>query len=111
MEATRRSPAQLYALIAGAALLVWGIAGVVFDADLIDTVHIATGLAGLIWAHSYSSARSCALTLGAAYLGLAVWGFAAGDSAEAIVHVVVGIGGLAAGATSPTAHGLRPTAS
>jgi Flp pilus assembly protein TadB len=111
MEATRRSPAQLYALIAGATLLIWGIAGLFFDSEITGGVHIVTGLVALILARSYSSARLCALSMGAAYIGLAVWGFAAGDSAEAIVHVVVGIGGLGAGAVSPTAYGLRPTAS
>src|SRR3954454_24293462 len=84
---TRRSPAQLYALIFGAVLTVAGIIGFFYNSDftsdksvrdavfgILDVngwhnmVHIATGVLGLIAAASYASSRTYALGLGAVYI-------------------------------------------
>jgi hypothetical protein len=97
-----RTPAQLYALIFGATLVVAGIIGFFYNADfgtgdgtdrdavlgILDVnawhnlVHIATGALGLAVAASYGGSRGYALGLGAVYIVVAVAGFIAGDGDE-----------------------------
>lgn len=99
MRPGSRSPAQLYALVLGALLVVVGIAGFFWSAsfalgtsagveqdfllDLLavngwhNLLHVATGAAGLALAASYAAARLYALTLGLAYALLALLGAAA----------------------------------
>jgi hypothetical protein len=97
-----RSPAQSFALVIGATLVVAGIAGFFYNADfgtgdgtdrdallgILDvngwhnTFHVLTGALGLAVAGAYDGSRSYALGLGALYLVLTVLGFVAGDGDE-----------------------------
>jgi hypothetical protein len=97
-----RSPAQAFALIIGATLVVAGIAGFFYNASfgtgdgterdavlgILDVngwhnlVHIASGAIGLFVAGSYRGARAYALGIGAIYLVVAALGFVAGDGDE-----------------------------
>jgi hypothetical protein len=127
------SPARLYATVVGAVLTILGIIGFFYSASFgspgtIDDVfgilavngwhnvlHLATGLVGL--AAAGYAARTYALAVGLLYLVVAIWGFiiGGGDSILSIVpvnaednvlHLLLGVIGLAAGAASPT---RRPT--
>ena len=128
---TRRSPAQLYALIFGAVLTVAGIVGFFYNSDFTsdksvrdavfgilevngwhNVFHILTGVLGLMAASSYSSARTYALGLGALYIVLAIWGFIIGDgdsilsiipvnTEDNVLHLFIGISGIAAGMATP----------
>src|SRR4051812_26968715 len=130
---TRRSPAQLYALIFGAVLTIAGIIGFFYNSEFTsnktvrdavfgildvngwhNVVHIVTGVLGLIAAGSYSSARLYALVLGVVYIGVAIWGFVIGDgnsilsiipvnTEDNILHLLIGIAGIAAGMATPAA--------
>ena len=104
-----RSPAQVYCLVAGAALAAGGVLGFLYngsfatgDATLTDrdavlgvldvngwhnVVHLATGLPALALARSFSGARTYAGALGAVYAGLAILGLALGDG-ESIVGIL-----------------------
>ncbi len=74
-----------------------------------NVVHILLGLLGLACAASY--ARSYALGVGLLYLVLALWGFAESDNVliglvpvndeDNVLHLILGLTGLAAGAASP----------
>jgi hypothetical protein len=85
-----------------------------------NVVHIATGVLGLLAfsAGAYAS-RLYALGIGAVYVVVALWGFVIGDgesilsiipinTEDSILHLVIGIGGLAAGAASARTVGARP---
>jgi hypothetical protein len=78
-----------------------------------NVVHIATGALGLLayGAGAYAS-RTYALGLGLVYIVVAIWGFIVGDgdsilsiipvnTEDNILHALLGVGGLAAGAASP----------
>jgi hypothetical protein len=123
--------AQLYAGVAGATLVLAGIVGFFYSASFgspgdVDAmfgifdvngwqnvVHILTGSVGLVaFAAGAGAARQCALGLGAAYLVIAVWGFVTGgddsilgivpvNSADNVLHLLVGLAGLAAGLAAP----------
>ena len=97
-----RSPAQLYALVIGLTLVVFGIAGFFYTASfstgdgterdavlgILDVngwhnlVHIASGAIGLAVVASYGGSRTYALGLGAVYLLITLLGFIAGDGEE-----------------------------
>src|SRR6476661_965754 len=128
---TQRSPAQLYALIFGAVLTVAGIIGFFYNSDFTsdkhvrdavfgildvngwhNVVHILSGIIGLMAASSYSSARTYALSLGAVYILVAIWGFIIGDgnsilsiipvnTEDNILHLLIGFAGIAAGMATP----------
>jgi hypothetical protein len=98
----RRSPAQAYALVIGATLVVAGIVGFFYNASfgsgsgterdavlgILDVngwhnlVHIASGVLGLALAGSYEGSRAYALGFGAIYLVVTVLGFIAGNGDE-----------------------------
>ncbi len=98
----QRSPAQVYALVVGAVLVLGGIAGFFYNASfgsgdgterdavlgILDVngwhnvVHIVTGGLGLIVASSYGASRAYAIGLGSVYLLIALFGFIAGDGEE-----------------------------
>src|SRR5256885_6523666 len=95
-----RSPSQIYALLFGVTLVVAGVVGFFYSSSFgqpgkVDgvlgilnvngwhnLVHIATGLIGLAVFASYGNARLYALGLGAVYVGIAIWGFIAGDGSN-----------------------------
>jgi Domain of unknown function (DUF4383) len=85
-----------------------------------NLVHIATGVLGLIAfsAGAYAS-RTYALVIGAIYVVVAFWGFIIGsgesilgiipiNTEDSILHLVLGIGGVAAGAASQRPASARP---
>ena len=84
-----------------------------------NVVHIATGLLGLLaFAAGAYAARAYALGLGAVYIVVAIWGFIVGDgdsilsiipvnTEDNVLHLVIGLAGLAAGAASSTAETPR----
>ena len=133
--AAARTPAQLYALVFGATLVVAGIIGWFYsssfgtpgDVDgvlgILDVngwhnlVHIATGALGLL-ALGYSAARSYALGLGVVYVAVAIWGFVVGDGGQIlsiipvntednVLHALIGLAGLGAYAATPAV--TKPT--
>ena len=97
-----RSPAQVFALVIGLALVGAGVLGFFYNASfgtgdgtdrdavlgVLDVngwhnlVHIASGALGLLVAGSYGGARTFALGAGAVYLLVAALGFLAGDGEE-----------------------------
>ena len=136
------SPARLYALVFGAVLLVAGIVGFFYSASfgspgevdaifgVLDVnawhnlVHIASGALGLV-AYRIGRAREYALGFGAVYTVVAIWGFILGDgesilgflpvnTEDNVLHLVLGLTGLAAGAmtqavtASPGRSGAAP---
>jgi hypothetical protein len=125
MEAS--SPARLYATLVGAVLTIAGIVGFFYSASfgspgdvddvfgILDVngwhnvVHLVTGLLGL--AAAGYAARTYALGLGLVYVVVAVWGFiiGSGDSIldivpvnteDNVLHLLLGLAGLAAGAAT-----------
>jgi Domain of unknown function (DUF4383) len=129
------SPARLYALVVGATLVVAGIIGFFYSADFgspgeVDDifgilsvnawhniVHVATGLLGL--AVAGYAARTYALGLGVVYLVVAVWGFILGsgesilgfipiNAEDNVLHLALGLLGLAAGAATPADTSPEP---
>jgi hypothetical protein len=122
------SPARLYATLVGAALVVAGILGFFYSASFgspgtVDDVfgafavngwhnvlHVLTGALGLLVA-GYA-ARQYSLLLGVAYVALAAWGFVLGgdatilgflpvDAADDVLHLVLGLLGIAAALATP----------
>ena len=128
---TGRSPAQSYALVFGVVLVAAGIVGFFYSSDFAspgevdgvfgildvngwhNVVHIATGALGLVaFASGVSAARTYAFAIGAVYVIVAVWGFAIGDgqsilgiipinTEDDILHLLIGISGIAAGMATP----------
>jgi hypothetical protein len=129
MNKADTTPAQTYALVFGAVLLLAGIIGFFweasFDGDarngvlgVLDVngwhnlVHIASGALGLAaWRAGAATSRLYALVLGAVYLVVAVWGFIVGDAGEIlgvipvntednILHLLISLLGFGAYAAS-----------
>lgn len=128
-----KTPAQTYALVFGATLLLVGILGFIsnssFDtgsniqgSDFIifevngwhNIVHIASGLVGLMLWRNPASARMFALGFGAVYALVTILGFIDGDSvlglipvntADNFLHLAIAGLGLAAGFASPAPAG------
>jgi hypothetical protein len=129
------SPARLYATLVGAALVVAGIIGFFYSASFggpgkVDDVfgalsvnawhnvfHVATGAIGLLVA-GYA-ARQYALGLGVLYLAIAVWGLVLGGSGtilgflpvntgDDLLHLALGLLGLAAAYATPRRSGPDP---
>jgi Domain of unknown function (DUF4383) len=133
------SPARLYALVIGAVLVVAGIIGFFYSSDfgspgevdgvlgILDVngwhtvVHIATGLLGLAaFAGGAYAARCYALGVGAVYILVAAWGSIVGDgdqilgflpvnTEDNVLHLLIGVAGLAAGAATPAVAATRAT--
>ncbi len=124
------SPARLYATAVGALLVIAGIVGFFYSASFgspgeVDEVfglfavnawgnvfHILTGAIGLFVA-GYA-ARQYALALGALYLIAALWGFAIGsgdsilgflpvNTADNLLHAILGVLGILAALGTPRA--------
>ena len=86
-----------------------------------NVVHIASGALGLVaFAAGAYASRAYALGLGAVYIVVAIWGFAVGDgdsilsivpvnTEDNVLHALIGIAGLAAGAAAtPAPARARP---
>jgi hypothetical protein len=129
------TPAQMYALVFGATLLLVGIVGFAvnskFDTgngisgdDLIifevngwhNLVHIASGLVGLALFRRNDTARLFALGFGAVYLLVTIIGFADGhdviglipvNAADNVLHLAIAGLGIAAGLASPADNRTR----
>jgi Domain of unknown function (DUF4383) len=128
------SPARLYATVVGAVLTILGIIGFFYSSSFgspgsVDAIfgifdvngwhnvlHLATGLLGL--AAAGYAARSYALAIGLLYLVLSIWGFIVGSgdailsiipvcTQDNVLHLLLGVLGLAAGAASPQRGGTR----
>ena len=131
------SPARLYATLAGAALVVFGIVGFFYSASFgspgeVDEVfgafavngwhnvlYILTGALGLLVAGF--APRRYALWLGLAYVALAIWGFILGDgesilgffpvnTADNLLHAAIGALGVLAALASPKDAPQKPVA-
>ena len=133
----QQSPARLYVGVVGVVLVVAGIIGFFYSSDfaapgdvddvfgLLDVngwhnvVHIATGgLALVAFAAGAYASRAYALLFGVIYIAVAVWGFIIGsgdqilgfipiNTADSVLHALLGVGGVAAAAITPAA-GPRP---
>ena len=128
-----KTPAQLYALLFGATLLLAGVLGFLVDSsfnfgegiggdELVvfevngthNLVHIASGLAGLALAGTAAGARAFALGFGAVYLLVTIIGFIDGsdvlglipvNTADNFLHLAIALTGIAAGlASRPETH-------
>lgn len=122
----RRSPAERYARIAGALLLLAGLVGLIFGGELVgsggwqDALHIVAGVLGLAAASSW--ARDYALGFGLLFGVLGLWGLIAGEGSELlgelpvttsviVGNLLLGVIGLGAGAaTEPRQRSARPVA-
>lgn len=129
MNRSDSTPAQTYALVFGAVLLLAGILGFFYEASfsgddrsavlgildvngIHNVIHIASGLLGLLaWRAGALASRQYALGFGLVYLVVAIWGFAVGDGGEIlglvpvntednILHVLISLLGLGAYAAS-----------
>ena len=125
------TPARLFVLIVGAALVLGGVAGFFYEADfgvggdlvsdeILGTfptsgwdnlMHLLAGIACL--AAASRAPRPMALLLGAGFTVLAVWGFLVTEggfgtildllpvgTADNLLHLLVGLAGIAAGLLS-----------
>jgi len=121
------NPARLYASVVGALLTILGIVGFFYSGSfgspgevdralgLFDVngwgnvLHLVTGLVGLVAARYV--ARAYALGAGVLYTVVAIWGFAIGggeailtiipvNAPENVLHLLLGLAGLAAAAAS-----------
>ena len=138
------SPARLYATLVGALLLAAGVLGFFYSSSFgapgevgealgafavngwVNVLHFLCGALGLLVA-GYA-ARRYALWIGVAYLVIGIWGFAIGDgkailgflpvnTADDLLHVGLGLLGVAAALGTPvrrdtsSASGRRDTSS
>jgi len=122
------SPARLYATLVGAALVVAGIFGFFYSASFdspgtvdealgafavngwLNVLHILTGALGLLV--SGYAARQYSFLLGVTYVVIAAWGFVLGsgssilgflpvNTADDLLHLVLGLLGVAAAFATP----------
>jgi Domain of unknown function (DUF4383) len=132
-----RTPAQVYCLLAGAALLLAGAVGWIADASF-DTgtdvdgsnllifevngwhnlVHLASGALLLACAPRRTSARTVALLFGITYGAVAVYGLIAGDNViglmpvngpDHVLHLALAAAGVLAALASPAGEPLHAT--
>ena len=129
-----RTPAEVYALVIGLALVAAGIAGFFYNASfdtgdglerdavlgILDVngwsgvVHILSGALGLLVAGSYDGARVYALGLGVVYLLVAarllggdgdeILGLVPVNTEDNWLHVLIGIAGVGAGLATPASR-------
>ncbi len=94
------SPARLYATVTGAVLFALGLLGFFDDLSWLNFLHLGSGAVALLLAGR--AARLCALLLGVAYTGLAIFAF----GSEGWLHLTIGVLGFAAlaGSSEPRAQ-------
>jgi hypothetical protein len=129
------SPARLYATVIGAMLVIAGIVGFFYSASFgspgkvdealgifavngwVNVLHVLTGALGL-WMAGYAS-RQYSLCLGVLYLVAALWGFAIGggnsilgflpvNTADDLLHLIIGTLGVGAALSTPVAKRGKP---
>jgi hypothetical protein len=134
-EIDAASPARLYATVVGALLTIFGIVGFFYSAsfgspgeveDMLgifavngwdNVLHILAGAIGLFVA-GYA-ARQYALALGVIYLVAALWGFAIGsgdsilgflpvNTADNVLHAILGVLGILAALGTPRVRRPAP---
>ena len=120
------SPAQVWARLIGATLLVAGGIGFAYSSSfgspghvdgvfgILDVngfhnlVHIFSGLLGLAMAGTWAKARAYALLLAVIYTAVAIWGFVLGDGGailsivpvnteDNLLHLLIAVVSLAVG--------------
>ena len=132
-----RTPAQVYALVIGAVLVLAGVLGFFYSAafgspgetdavlGILDVngwhnvVHILSGAAGLALMGTAVRARAYAIGLALVYTVVAIWGFAIGDgesilgfipvnTEDNVLHALIALAGYAAYfASAPRTVGAR----
>jgi hypothetical protein len=124
------SPAQVFALVAGAVLVAAGALGFFYEAAFEsgetaararafgvlevngwhNVLHVATGAGGLLLAGSWRAARAYAVALGAVYALAAAAGLAGGEellgivpvnTGDNVLYALIGLSGLVAGEATP----------
>ena len=124
-----RSPAQIFALVIGAVLVLAGILGFFYSAAFgtpgkteavlgilavngwHNVVHIASGALGLLAAPKPAAARTYAIGLAIVYTVVTIWGFALGDGGaildivpvnteDNVLHLLIALAGFGAFAAS-----------
>jgi len=123
------TPARLYCTLIGAVLVIAGILGFFYEASFKtgdeiqadkvigilavngwhNLIHLAIGL--ILLAAASSAARTAALAVGLLYLVISIWGFIESDNVliglvpvndeDNVLHLILGLTGLAAGAATP----------
>ena len=85
-----------------------------------NVVHIGTGVLGLLtFGAGARAARTYAYALGIVYIAVAIWGFVIGNgdsilsvipinTEDDVLHLALGVLGLAAGYAAQTTRGVRP---
>ena len=110
------NPARLYALVFGAVLVVAGIIGFFYESAFTDDKSVRDAVFGILDVNGWH--RTYALGFGAVYIVVAIWGFIVGDgdsilsivpvnTEDNVLHLLIGIAGLAAGAASPGGAPVR----
>jgi hypothetical protein len=126
------SPAQIWARLIGATLVVVGAVGFAYSSafgspghtdaflGILDVngwhnlFHIVSGALGLVLGRSYSGARTYCLLLAVVYAVVAIWGFAIGDgeailsiipvnTEDNLLHTLIAVVSLAVGIATPAA--------
>ena len=134
-----RTPAQVFALVIGAVLVVAGIIGFFYSSafgspgkvdgvfGILDVngwhnvVHILSGVAGLALMGTAANARLYAIGLAVVYTIVAIWGFIIGDgdailtivpvnTEDNVLHALIAIAGYAAYAASAPRTARTPAA-
>ena len=134
-----RTPAQVFALVIGAVLVIAGIIGFFYsaafgspgDTDAVfgildvngwhNVVHILSGVAGLALMGTAAGARLYAVGLAVVYTVVAIWGFAIGDghsilgflpvnTEDNVLHALIAVAGYAAFAASSPRTSTTPAA-
>jgi uncharacterized protein DUF4383 len=134
-----RTPAQVFALVIGAVLVVAGIIGFFYSSafgspgkvdgvfGILDVngwhnvVHILSGVAGLALMGTARGARTYAIGLALVYTVVTIWGFAIGDGSsilgflpvnteDNVLHALIAIAGYAAYAVSTPGSARAPAA-
>lgn len=134
----RDDPAEIYAIVVGLSLTVAGLVGFLYSSDFGDpgkvdgvlgvldvngwhnVIHLLSGAVGIAaFASGLTASRFYALAFGLVYTVIAVWGFVIGDGGsilgavpvnteDSVLHLIIGLGGIAALLASRPSRGSGP---